>query len=86
MDTEKRAAAGEFILAMDGIRVFNEIGAVLTAYYEQKETCTDFGALAARLENWFYYYKKLWRSVSRESGLSQIEAVIIWYADLLRSL
>lgn len=86
MDTEKRAAAGEFILAMDGIRVFNEIGAALAACYEQKETCTDSGALAARLENWFYYYKKLWRSVSRESGLSQIEAVIIWYADLLRSL
>lgn len=87
MDTEKRGAAGELIAAMDGMQIFNEIGAVLAVYHSRKEIDVQkTAALASCLENWFYYYKKLWRSVSRESGLSQIQTVIDWYADLLRSL
>lgn len=85
MDTGTRRAAAAYITAMDGIRIFNEIGAALAAHESCAETdARGEAALAVRLENWFYYYKKLWRSVSRESGLSRIQTVIDWYADLLR--
>lgn len=40
--------------------------------------------LAEELEYWLYHYKKLWRSVSRESELYRIEHVICQYADWLR--
>ena len=36
------------------------------------------------LEEWFYDYKALWRSVSRESELYRIQNVVYWYADFLR--
>ncbi len=49
-----------------------------------KDTASGNFQLAAELEEWFYEYKKLWRSVSRESELHQIQDVIFWYADLLR--
>ncbi|EET62955.1 glycosyl hydrolase family 20, catalytic domain protein [Marvinbryantia formatexigens DSM 14469] len=86
MDAGGRETAAACVLATDGIRIFNETGASLAAYYRREEPdAGKMAALAERLENWFYYYKKLWRSVSRESGLSQIQNVIDWYADLLRS-
>jgi len=40
--------------------------------------------LAEELENWLYHYKEIYRSVSRESELSRIQEIIIWYADYLR--
>ena len=56
--------------------------------------CRRFGAepviavdgkrLAAELEEWFLFYKEVWRSVSRESELYRIQDVVFGYADLLR--
>lgn len=44
------------------------------------------GKLYARdLEYWLLDYKKLWRSVSKESELHRISDVIIWYADKMRT-
>ena len=40
--------------------------------------------LAEELENWLYHYKEIYRSVSRESELSRIQEIIVWYADYLR--
>ena len=39
---------------------------------------------AEELENWLYHYKEIYRSVSRESELSRIQEIIVWYADYLR--
>ena len=39
---------------------------------------------ARDLEFWFAEYKKLWRSVSRESELYHLQEVIVWYADRCR--
>ncbi len=41
--------------------------------------------LATRLEEWFYQYKIVWRSISRESELYRIQNVIFWCADALRA-
>lgn len=43
-------------------------------------------ALATDLEEWLYDYKKLWRSVSKESELHRLVDVACWYADYLRDL
>jgi len=40
--------------------------------------------LAEELEEWLYQYKRIWRTVSRESELCRIEEVVFWYADRLR--
>lgn len=43
-------------------------------------------ALASRLEEWFYQYKRLWRTVSREGELARVQEVINWTADRLRTM
>lgn len=42
------------------------------------------GSWREELENWLYHYKEIYRSVSRESELSRIQEIIVWYADYLR--
>ncbi len=42
--------------------------------------------LAAELEEWLVDYKKLWRSVAKESELHRLVDVACWYADYLRDL
>lgn len=39
---------------------------------------------AEKLEHWLFSYKKLWRSVSKESELHRTEKVFLWYADKIR--
>ena len=41
--------------------------------------------LAEELEEWFRYYKDLWRTTSRESELYRLGEVIFWIADTLRA-
>ncbi|MDO4322386.1 MAG: glycoside hydrolase family 20 zincin-like fold domain-containing protein [Lachnospiraceae bacterium] len=50
----------------------------------EKRTEERADRLAARLEEWFYQYKKIWRSVSRESELYRVQDVIFWCDDYLR--
>lgn len=52
------------------------------AYQEE----SDPAALASRLEEWFYQYKRLWRTVSREGELARVQDVINWTADRLRMI
>ena len=77
-----------YFLYAHGQQIFNRmIGniAVRNLGFEL-EFKEDAGELAAELEQWFYHYKKLWRQDSKESELYRVQAVIFWYADLLRSL
>lgn len=46
----------------------------------------DAKALATQLEGWLMEYKKLWRSVAKESELYRIVEIFSWYADRLREL
>lgn len=68
-------------LTIDGIMIWNEVGAAVLA----GETGNEQGAgLAQHLETWFLYYKELWRAGSREGDLAHIAEIVFWYADLLR--
>lgn len=86
MEPEKRPLVKPYLLALDGIRLFNSAGAVIAEkkYALLKETGLEPWNLAAALENWLYQYKEVWRSVSKESELCRIQDVIVWYGDYLR--
>ena len=68
-------------LTLDGIMIWNEVGAAVLAGETGNELATG---LAQRLETWFLYYKELWRAGSREGDLAHIAEIVFWYADLLR--
>lgn len=73
-------------VALRGIELFLKTGVALSArdYRTEPSVCVDPVLLAGELEEWFMYYKEIWRSVSRESELYRIQGVVLWYADLLR--
>lgn len=74
------------LVAARGVELFQKTGALIVAAAERKEPAVtvDGVKLAAELEEWFLFYKEVWRSVSRESELYRIGEVVFWYADLLR--
>lgn len=86
LDTIKRKRIVEYQIAIDGMILFNNIAAVIAKKKFHKEIPYPIHAeeTASQLEQWFYYYKQLWRSVSKESELFHIQDVINWYADYLR--
>lgn len=101
MPQEKRAEVYPYLLAADGMQIFNTIGLLIwrTLYAgdESLSACdaSEAGAVleehrqeaydtAAALEEWYYHFRMLWGSVSRESELYRIGEVIFWYADTLR--
>ncbi len=65
-------------ITVEGIRIWNEIGAVLAGWEREPFP------LAERLETWFMHYKALWRGISKEGDLAHIAEIVFWYADLLR--
>ena len=77
--SEKREYIKPCVVAAEGILIFNRIGMAVAADHLEN-------TLAEELERWFYEYKQLWRSVSRESELFRIQNVINWYGDYLRDI
>ncbi len=77
-----------YILAAEGIRIFNRIGATigLIRYHVKNEAAAQPDVLAGQLENWFHHYKGVWRKVSKESELYRLQELILWYAKELRSM
>lgn len=75
------------LVAIKGAELFQEIGAVIAdrVCHRRPAVAAQGMNLAAELEEWFMFYKEVWRSVSRESELYRIEEVVFWYADLLRT-
>lgn len=70
-------------LGAEAISIFNKIGlAVSGEAYEAQELLE----LAQRLEKWFWHYRRLWYTVSRESELRQVGDVIFKYCDILRDM
>ncbi len=85
MDSKDRIKVAPYILASEGMKIFNKIGLILLAIVEEKETIAK-NDLSEELEKWYFQYKKLWRTSSKESELYRIGEVINWYADFLREL
>lgn len=74
------------LVAIRGMELFQQIGIVISARDYHTEPVIEIAstALAAELEEWFMFYKEIWRSVSRESELYRLQEVVCWYADLMR--
>lgn len=74
------------LVAIDGVKLFGRAALLISA--GKSDAAPDFGAdgvsLAAALEEWFMFYKEIWRQISRESELYRIQDVICAYADMLR--
>ncbi len=82
---EKRACMQALDLIADGIRIWNEIAVYIgQAFYGHAVQARDGKALANELEAWFHAYLKLWRSVSKEGGITRTMKIIREYAGLLR--
>lgn len=88
MELSKRKLVKPYIVAAEGMQLFNSIGATLCVSLGQSSNSAAESPkqLAERLERWFYHYKEVWRSVSKESELYRIQDLILTYADLLRDL
>ncbi|QOV20378.1 family 20 glycosylhydrolase [Blautia liquoris] len=96
---EHRQLLAAYEIAVDGCRYLNQLGNSIQIREDLKNEETDSEItkkdrenlkvkdqeLATELEQWFYYYKRLWRSVSEESELSRIQAIMDEYCDYLRS-
>ena len=78
MDSSARSLIASYLIAIEGIQIFNEIGSAIAFGRE------DF-ALAARLETWYMSYKELWRENSLEGDLHHTSEIVFWYADCLRN-
>ena len=75
------------LVAIRGMELFQYIGVAISAhdYVTEPVVSVDCISLAGELEEWFMFYKEIWRSVSKESELFRIQDLVFWYADLLRS-
>lgn len=88
-NTRKKLYA--YLLAAEGIRIFNRIGAVVCSRSQTPSAegtpCDkkEEALLAETLEHWYHRYQELWRTVSRESELYRISQVVHWYGDYLRT-
>ncbi len=83
MEERGRKRVYAYLLAAEGIRLFNQIGKIVGGLEEGGQI--DKNALASSLEHWYRRYRLLWYTVSRESELYRIGEVISWYGDYLRS-
>lgn len=88
MDTSKRHLVKPYLVAAKGIHLWNRIGATIDQFVYGRENVAaeDPKKLAVDLEYWFYEYKEVWRTVSKESELFHVQNVINWYADYLREI
>lgn len=76
------------LVSIRGMELIQKTGAWVTAREHDTEIATvaDAGTLAGELEEWFMYYKEIWRSIGREAELYRVQEIVFWYADLLREM
>ena len=82
LEETQRDRIRAYLIAIDGICIWNDIGKVILSGNEKADP--DGALLAEKLEKWFQYYCGIWREVSRESELWRVREVVDWYADFLR--
>lgn len=88
MNSEGRVVIYPYLVMAKGQQLLNVVGATISQYrfHKENEAAMDPYLVAADLEKWMYDYKKLWRTISRESELFRIEELVFWYADFMRKL
>lgn len=86
MDSSTRNRISPYLLAAEGMKLFNRIGKVMVQSELGETVEEDVFRIAVELEEWYYRYRLLWYTVSKESELYRISEVIFWYADYLRNL
>lgn len=88
LNPEDRRRVAPVVLMAEGQKLLNQVLAVMDGVWfgTKNSAAVDPKELAAELEIWYYEYRKLWHSVSRESELYRIGEVINWTADYLRGL
>lgn len=81
-------AVHDYLIGAEGIRVLNSVGLLIYKnHFLGIKGCADQAKeTAQKLECWFSEYKKMWRSISRESELYRVSHVIFWLADFLRDM
>ncbi len=74
------------LVAIKGVELLQQIGLWIGAKEApgRMAGAVDGVSLAAELEEWFLFYKEVWRRTSRESELYRVQNVIFRFADLLR--
>ena len=87
LSPEKREALYPYLVALEGMRIINLVGKSVTARKGLKtyQTTVDTKQLAKDLDVWFYHYKQVYRSISKESELYRMQTFMNFYGDLLRS-
>ncbi len=87
MPRGKRGSVYSYLLAAEGIGLLNRVGEMLLQVSDgEKPEMADAEALARGLETWYYHYRQLWETVSKESEVYRIGEVLNWYADYFRDL
>ncbi|WP_242858523.1 beta-N-acetylhexosaminidase [Robinsoniella peoriensis] len=88
MNAGQKKAVHDFLIAAEGIAVLNSMGLLIyKSSFQGMAGCADQAkVIAQKLECWFCEYKKMWRSISRESELYRVSHVIFWFADFLRDM
>ncbi len=77
MDTKHRSLMECWIIAAEGIKIWNLVCKAVHAGEKNAE-------LAEKLERWFYLYERMWHTVSHESELWRVRDVMGYYATELR--
>lgn len=87
LPVEKREQLYPYLVAVDGIRLINQIGQYVMAKDGRIKDAAmpDGQVLAKELDIWFYHYKQVYRSISREAELYRMQELMIFYSDRLRS-
>ena len=87
LPVERREQLYPYLVAVDGIRLLNQIGQYVMAKDGRIKAATvpDGRALAKELDIWFYHYKQVYRSISREAELYRMQELMNFYGDRLRS-
>ena len=87
LPVEKREQLYPYLVAVDGIRLINQIGQYVMAKDGRIKDAAmpDGRVLAKELDIWFYHYKQVYRSISREAELYRMQELMIFYSDRLRS-
>ncbi len=86
IEKQQRGRAASYLIGLKGMELLVLAGSFVAEkeFGQKRKTEATGSVLAAQLEEWFYDYKALWRSVSRESELYRIQDVVFRYADMLR--
>ena len=77
MDAAQRPMIGKWLLAAEGVRLWNHAAHAVAAGEKAP-------AVATGLEKWLRRYQQMWREVSKESEMWRIRDVCTWYANELR--